>query len=74
MVASDSPVNSDICGVLPEEGACSLLCDVDALVATFVPEGTCVAFICDLTDGQTIAMHVCHPSQSHRSPSVHETS
>ena len=57
----DDPAHSDICGALPADGACSLLCDVDMLVANFVPEGTCVAFICDLNDGQTIAMHVCHP-------------
>jgi hypothetical protein len=51
----------DYCELLPACGPCSLLCDRDALVEQYVPEHTCVAFVCDLTDGRQIVQHVCHP-------------
>jgi hypothetical protein len=42
------------------DGACSLACDPDAVIAQFVPEGTCTMFECDLTDGTTINVGGCH--------------
>lgn len=55
----DSSADEDICEFLPEHGACSLLCSFDELVESYVPDGTCVAFICDLTDGRSVTMHAC---------------
>ena len=51
----------DICELLPTEGACSLLCDYDALVEQYVPPHTCVVFRCQLTNGEHVSAHACHP-------------
>lgn len=49
----------DICGLLPCDGPCSLACDSEALIAEYVPSGTCVVFSCTLTDGRSIGVHAC---------------
>jgi len=49
---------ADICGLLPCDGPCSAACDYEAL-AQYVPNGTCVTFLCDLADGRTVAVHAC---------------
>ncbi len=56
------PTDEDVCGLLPCDGPCSLACDYDALVAEYVPSGTCVVFSCELTDGRTFGLHACHGS------------
>ena len=43
-----------------DEGPCSLLCDPDALIETYVPEGTCVHFLCTLRDGTRRNIGACH--------------
>jgi len=40
-------------------GACSLACNVDALIEQFVPAGTCVLFTCELIDGNTLSIGGC---------------
>jgi hypothetical protein len=59
-----SPPNEDdeLCDSLPDEGPCSLACDIDALVAQYVPVGTCAAFACTLDDGREVHVHACHPA------------
>jgi len=49
-----------ICELLPLDGPCSLVCDPAALIARYVPAGSCVTFFCELTDGRTIIVDVCH--------------
>ncbi len=51
---------ADVCSLLPCDGACSLACDHDALVDQYVPKGSCVTFVCDLTDGRKITVDACH--------------
>lgn len=51
----------DVCAALPEEGPCSLACDPDALVDTFVPKGTCVTYRCELKSGQVFQTGGCNP-------------
>jgi hypothetical protein len=55
------PAEDDICGLLPDDGPCALACDDAALAEQYVPEGTCAAFACVLTDGRRIIVHACHP-------------
>jgi hypothetical protein len=52
----------DICTYLPESGPCALLCDRDALVAEYVPKNACVVFACELTNGESVTAHACHPA------------
>jgi len=52
---------ADVCSLLPCDGACSLACDYDALVDQYVPKGSCVTFVCELTDGRKIIVDACHP-------------
>jgi len=40
----------NICDLLPTEGACAHACDPETMM-TFVPEGTCAVFHCQLSDG-----------------------
>jgi hypothetical protein len=59
-----SPPNEDdeLCDSLPDKGPCALTCDIDALVAQYVPVGTCAAFACTLDDGREVHVHACHPA------------
>lgn len=41
-----------------EDGPCANACDAD-WVASFVPDGACVAFECALLDGRTIRIGGC---------------
>ena len=50
-----------ICSALPDDGPCALLCDRDALLAAYVPLGSCVVLGCELTDGREIVAHFCNP-------------
>lgn len=50
----------DVCDLLPDCGVCSVVCDWEALIE-YVPPGTCVAFLCELTDGREATFHACHP-------------
>ncbi|MDB4962689.1 MAG: hypothetical protein JWP01_2688 [Myxococcales bacterium] len=50
----------DVCSVLPRDGACSVACDHAALM-NYAPPGTCVVFVCDLTDGRVLTVHACRP-------------
>ena len=50
----------NICDHLPDTAPCSLLCDRDALADQYVPENTCVVFVCTLTDGRAVSVHACH--------------
>ena len=50
----------NICEHLPASGPCSVLCDRAAL-EEYVPESSCAVFVCELTDGQTVSVHACHP-------------
>lgn len=52
--------DDDICSLLPASGPCALACDEGALAEQYVPAGACAAFLCKLTDGREIAVHVCH--------------
>lgn len=49
-----------VCDVLPCDGPCSLACERDALVDQYVPEGFCISFFCELTDGRVMVLDVCH--------------
>ena len=51
---------SDICAHLPPSGACSKLCDREALLE-YVPAGSCAVFHCELTDGRVVGVHACRP-------------
>ena len=53
---------ADVCTLLPVDGACSVACDHAALV-NYAPPGTCVVFVCDLTDGREITVHACRPGE-----------
>lgn len=55
--------DEEICGLLPCDGPCSLACDSEALIAEYVPSGTCVVFSCKLTDGRSISVHACDPAE-----------
>lgn len=52
--------DAEACEPPADEGPCSLLCDPDALVETYVPEGTCVHFLCTLGDGTRRNVGACH--------------
>ena len=56
----EMPDGYDVCEHLPAEPPCSLICDRDALVE-YVPKSACAVFVCDLTDGQRVTVHACHP-------------
>lgn len=51
----------DICTVPPSEGPCSLACDPEQLSEQYVPEGTCVTFVCTTTDGMLFGVSACRP-------------
>lgn len=51
---------TETCEPAADEGPCSLLCDPDALIETYVPEGTCVHFLCTLRDGTRRSIGACH--------------
>ena len=51
-----------ICDLLPSCGICSHLCDPAAL-AEHIPEGTCAAIICTLTNGVDVTAHACNVQQ-----------
>lgn len=53
------PVGCD--ATVEETGACSIACNMDAVIDQYVPAGTCVAFVCDLVDGSTIQIGGCKP-------------
>lgn len=55
--ASTEP--DDVCSLLPPDGPCALACDEEALAEQYVPAGVCAAFLCELTDGRSIAVHAC---------------
>ena len=42
------------------EGACALLCDPDAVIEQYVPEGTCTIFECTALDGTTVRTGGCN--------------
>lgn len=54
------PEEPGSCEPPTDEGPCSLLCDPDALIETYVPEGTCVHFLCTLRDGTRRNIGACH--------------
>ena len=58
----DPAVPQDLCAVLPTDEAdpCSHLCDEDG-ISSFIPEHTCVLFVCHLTDGTTYHAGGCVP-------------
>ena len=47
------------CEPMAEEGACALVCDPDALLERYVPEGTCIHFVCPTADGERHHMGAC---------------
>ncbi|HET9992649.1 MAG TPA: hypothetical protein VFQ65_29145 [Kofleriaceae bacterium] len=49
----------NVCDVLPPDGACAHACDPEGL-AQFIPPGTCVLMVCQLTDGRTIKVGGCN--------------
>jgi hypothetical protein len=55
---------ADLCSMLPAPtdagDACSHLCDEEG-IASFIPAGTCVTFVCHLTDGSTYRTGGCAP-------------
>ena len=51
---------TDVCALLPLDGACSLACDYDALVQQYVQKGSCATFFCRLSDGRSIVVDACH--------------
>lgn len=60
-LAYEPPPGEDICALLPPDGPCSLACDYEAL-AELGPEGACVSYYCELTDGRPFALSACnHP-------------
>jgi hypothetical protein len=64
LTVAGPPGDPDVCSLLPDEGPCALACDPDALIETYVPAGSCVAFACTLDNGQEIAVHACRGPQS----------
>ncbi|HEX5058302.1 MAG TPA: hypothetical protein VFV99_03030 [Kofleriaceae bacterium] len=55
---------TDLCAVLPTDEAdpCSHLCDEEGGgINAFIPEHTCVLFVCHLTDGSTYHAGGCVP-------------
>ncbi len=58
----DDEDEADVCDVLPIDGACSYACDF-AMLASFVPAGTCAVFRCELLDGRTVSVHACRPDE-----------
>ena len=56
-VATDT---ENVCDLVPAEGPCADLCDPEAL-AEHIPEGTCVTFVCHLTDGRRVLTGGCKP-------------
>jgi hypothetical protein len=50
---------TNICNMLPSEGACSLACDPAALAEKYIPVNTCLDYACTLSDGQTIHVGGC---------------
>jgi hypothetical protein len=49
----------NICDLLPTDGACAHACNPEKMM-TFVPEGTCAVFVCELTDGTTYNTGGCN--------------
>jgi hypothetical protein len=61
VMPSDPP--DDVCLKLPDDdSACASACDPVKLVQ-FIPPGTCVAFVCHLTDGSVFRTGGCVPEQ-----------
>ena len=56
----ETPVDDyDVCEHVPAQPPCSLICDREALTQ-YIPESSCAVFVCTLTDGLQVTVHVCH--------------
>jgi hypothetical protein len=47
------------CEPMADDGACALVCDPDELLERYVPEGTCIHFVCTTRDGASHHMGAC---------------
>ncbi|MBZ0235682.1 MAG: hypothetical protein K8M05_25365 [Deltaproteobacteria bacterium] len=56
---TEAHLTAETCETVEEDGPCSLLCDLDALVEAYVPEGACAHFICAFPDGSERNIGVC---------------
>ena len=66
---AETTVNPGICDLLPDdpESVCSYACDAEAM-ADLIPEGVCVTFACELTNGTTVLVHGCNPGSERPEP------
>ncbi|HSD89179.1 MAG TPA: hypothetical protein VLB44_16740 [Kofleriaceae bacterium] len=56
----DDQPDTSVCAYLPkDDSACAHACEPDVLI-NYVPEGTCVTFLCDLTNGSQYKTGACN--------------